>query len=99
MQHVLDVMSPTAGPSSYLLSLSLSWSWSLTHATDYSEEMIMRRYRKELAGQLGNLVMRSTSSTLNPAAVAPVKPAGTINPADQSLHEKLVQLPGKAKKK
>ncbi|ORY96367.1 tRNA synthetases class I (M)-domain-containing protein [Syncephalastrum racemosum] len=65
----------------------------LADDADYSEEMIMRRYRKELAGQLGNLVMRSTSSTLNPAAVAPGKPAGTINPADQSLHEKLVQLP------
>lgn len=41
-------------------------------------DMAFRRYKKELAGQLGNLLSRSTSSALNPT--------GTIPPGIDLLH-------------
>ncbi|KAG0205215.1 methionyl-tRNA synthetase [Mortierella sp. GBA30] len=47
----------------------------LADDADYSSVMVMERYRKLLAGQLGNLLSRSTSVALNPSSTIPAKPS------------------------
>ncbi|CAG8541928.1 2213_t:CDS:10 [Ambispora leptoticha] len=59
---------------------------------DYSEDWIQERYRKELAGQLGNLLSRCTSATVNPSQHIPPKPAKSTS-EDIILHQKLIELP------
>jgi len=47
-----------------------------------------------LAGQLGNLVSRSTSLTLNPSRWIPKTPSfKNVHPDDKALHLKLQTLP------
>ncbi|KAI9490352.1 tRNA synthetases class I (M)-domain-containing protein [Zychaea mexicana] len=58
---------------------------------DYSEDNIIKRY-KDLAGQLGNLLNRSTAPALNPNAIAPAMPQN-VGARDQTLHAKLAALP------
>ncbi|KAI8374407.1 tRNA synthetases class I (M)-domain-containing protein [Radiomyces spectabilis] len=58
---------------------------------DYSEDMIKKRYKKDLAGQLGNLLNRSSSSSLNPEGVVPGL-AGELDERDVTLHQALSQL-------
>ncbi|KAF9099419.1 methionyl-tRNA synthetase [Mortierella sp. AD031] len=66
----------------------------LVDDADYSSELVAGRYRKQLAGQLGNLLSRSTSAALNPSAKVPTQPsADNIHPDDKALHEKLEALP------
>ncbi|CAG8751990.1 11905_t:CDS:1, partial [Racocetra fulgida] len=40
----------------------------------YDPVILQTRYRKDLAGQLGNLLSRSTSLALNPSSTVPSKP-------------------------
>ncbi|KAF9137193.1 methionyl-tRNA synthetase [Mortierella sp. GBA39] len=62
---------------------------------DYSSELVAGRYKKLLAGQLGNLLNRSTSVALNPSNKVPKQPsADNVHPDDKALHEKLEALPG-----
>ncbi|CAG8442119.1 1313_t:CDS:2 [Diversispora eburnea] len=59
----------------------------------YSESNLHTRYRKELAGQLGNLVSRSTSVSLNPTSLVPTFPLD-IKEKDVNLTNSLKNLPG-----
>ncbi|KAI8333174.1 tRNA synthetases class I (M)-domain-containing protein [Chlamydoabsidia padenii] len=62
---------------------------------DYSEEEIKKRYKKDLAGQFGNLLNRSTGQALNPEGKVPgLTLTSEIDPRDQAIHEKLTALPG-----
>ena len=64
--------------------------------TDYSEQNIQFRYKKDLVGQLGNLVSRSASNTLNPKLLIPQNPNNnSSNSDDLALRDKLQSLPGK----
>ncbi|ORZ25941.1 tRNA synthetases class I (M)-domain-containing protein, partial [Absidia repens] len=62
---------------------------------DYSEDHIKMRYKKDLAGQLGNLLNRSTAPSLNPEAQVPavaLEVMDHVDPRDRPLHDKLVAL-------
>ncbi|CAG8518492.1 9795_t:CDS:10 [Paraglomus brasilianum] len=62
--------------------------------TDYSEQNIQFRYKKDLVGQLGNLVSRSASNTLNPKLLIPQNPNNnSSNSDDLALRDKLQSLP------
>ncbi|KAF9438898.1 methionyl-tRNA synthetase [Entomortierella beljakovae] len=66
----------------------------LVDDADYSSELVMQRYKKSLGGQLGNLLNRSTSATLNPSCLVPKPPSeDDINPLDKALYLKLQTLP------
>ncbi|KAG2224893.1 hypothetical protein INT45_010842 [Circinella minor] len=58
---------------------------------DYTEDNIIKRY-KDLAGQLGNLLNRSTAPALNPEGTIPVTPK-KLDARDETLHTKLTSLP------
>jgi len=61
---------------------------------DYASELVTERYRKLLAGQLGNLLSRCTSVNLNSSRFVPTQPSfDNIHPDDKSLHLKLKLLP------
>lgn len=63
--------------------------------SDYASELVTERYRKLLAGQLGNLLSRCTSVNLNSSRQVPAQPSfDEIHPDDKSLHLKLKVLPG-----
>ncbi|KAF9956721.1 methionyl-tRNA synthetase [Mortierella alpina] len=65
----------------------------LADDADYSSEMVNARYRKSLAGQLGNLLSRSTSVALNPSSLIPSAPEQeNIHPDDMLLREKMERL-------
>ena len=65
-------------------------------STDYSDQNIEFRYKKDLVGQLGNLISRSASNTLNPKLLIPQTPnVNNSNSDDLALQEKLQSLPGK----
>ncbi|KAF9350625.1 methionyl-tRNA synthetase [Mortierella sp. AD094] len=67
----------------------------LVDDADYSSELVKQRYRKLLGGQLGNLLNRSTSTSLNPQSKVPAAPLkDNIHPDDKALHLKLQLLPG-----
>ncbi|CAG8783337.1 28217_t:CDS:2, partial [Racocetra persica] len=61
----------------------------------YDPVILQTRYRKDLAGQLGNLVSRSTSLALNPSSTVPCKPLiiEGVNEKDMTLYKMLQQLP------
>ncbi|KAL1922969.1 uncharacterized protein VTP21DRAFT_9345 [Calcarisporiella thermophila] len=59
---------------------------------DYSEQTLGTVYKKELAGQLGNLLNRATSSTLNPTGTVPALKS-EVDERDRALHAKLEGLP------
>ncbi|KAG0032833.1 methionyl-tRNA synthetase [Podila clonocystis] len=66
----------------------------LVDDADYSSELVSERYRKLLAGQLGNLLSRSTSLALNPSQTIPVQPSmDNVHPDDKALHLKMQCLP------
>ena len=54
---------------------------------------VAKRYRKDLADQLGNLVMRCASKKVNPAMEAPRQP-DAISEVETELIEKLKSLRG-----
>ncbi|KAF7731198.1 Methionine--tRNA ligase, mitochondrial [Apophysomyces ossiformis] len=57
---------------------------------DYSEEMIKTRYKKDLAGQLGNLLNRSTAKSLNASEIVPrLNPR--LDPRDKVVHTKITE--------
>lgn len=62
----------------------------------YDPAILQTRYRKDLAGQLGNLVSRSTSLALNPLSMVPSPPLfiESVNEKDMTLFKMLQQLPG-----
>lgn len=61
---------------------------------DYSSDLVTERYRKLLAGQLGNLLSRSTSLALNPSQKIPARPSmDNVHPDDKALHLKMQLLP------
>ncbi|RKP10661.1 tRNA synthetase class I [Thamnocephalis sphaerospora] len=61
--------------------------------SDYSEESIRKRYKKELSGQLGNLLSRATSASLLPNGIFPRPPeAGHLEASDHELRESLSSL-------
>ncbi|KAF9974641.1 methionyl-tRNA synthetase [Actinomortierella ambigua] len=63
----------------------------LADDANYSSELIQGRYKKLLAGQLGNLLSRSTSEALNPTRRLPTQPT-TFDNRSQPLVLKLQQL-------
>lgn len=71
-------------------NLALTW----VTCVDFSESNMIKRY-KDLAGQLGNLLSRSTGTALNPDAMVPAAPQGPVDTRDQALHKKLTQVAGR----
>ncbi|KAI9302214.1 tRNA synthetases class I (M)-domain-containing protein [Cunninghamella echinulata] len=57
---------------------------------DYSEEELKKRYKKDLAGQLGNLLNRSIGKSLNPMNQLTTTALTEVDKRDQVLHDKLV---------
>jgi methionyl-tRNA synthetase len=55
--------------------------------------MINKVYRKELAGQLGNLFSRTSSATLNPSQTYPTLYREELREGDHRLRKTLSQLP------
>lgn len=57
--------------------------------------MIHTRYKKDLAGQLGNLLNRCTAKSLLPNGVIPGKLNDTVDPKDQPIHTAIIETAGK----
>ncbi|KAJ3039599.1 methionyl-tRNA synthetase [Rhizophlyctis rosea] len=57
----------------------------------FSLREVIKRYKKDLAGQLGNLVMRCSSKKVNPKLEAPHEP-GEITAAETEIIDKLTRL-------
>ncbi|KAK3815257.1 MAG: tRNA synthetases class I (M)-domain-containing protein [Benniella sp.] len=67
----------------------------LADDADYSSAMVVERHRKLLAGQLGNLLSRSTSVALNPSQEIPRAPSlENVHNDDKFLNLRLRTLPG-----
>ncbi|CAO3660856.1 unnamed protein product [Umbelopsis vinacea] len=60
---------------------------------DYSHEAVMVRYKKDLAGQLGNLVARCTAPALIPKGTVPTYNKNVMTNEDRTLHDQLLRLP------
>ncbi|KAI8581281.1 hypothetical protein K450DRAFT_233966 [Umbelopsis ramanniana AG] len=60
---------------------------------DYSHEAVMVRYKKDLAGQLGNLLARCTAPALIPSGIVPVYDEDAVTKDDLVLQEQLKALP------
>ncbi|KAI8091280.1 tRNA synthetases class I (M)-domain-containing protein [Gilbertella persicaria] len=60
---------------------------------DYSEDMIRTRYKKDLAGQLGNLLNRATAKSLLPNGIVPKK-SSSVDPRDEMLHKQISETAG-----
>jgi hypothetical protein len=54
----------------------------------------MVRYKKDLAGQLGNLLARSTAPALIPSGTVPVYNKDAVTKDDRVLQDQLQALPG-----
>lgn len=61
--------------------------------------MIQTRYKKDLAGQLGNLLNRTTAKSLIPSGIVPVKKDATIDARDEFMHKQILETAGKKKNK
>jgi methionyl-tRNA synthetase len=57
--------------------------------------MIKIRYKKDLAGQLGNLLNRATATSLLPSGCVPGNT--TLDARDKELHDKIATVSGKEK--
>lgn len=57
----------------------------------------MVRYKKDLAGQLGNLLARCTAPALIPSGIVPVYNEEAVTKDDLVIQEQLKALPGKEK--
>lgn len=55
--------------------------------------MIETRYKKDLAGQLGNLLNRATAQSLLPSGAVPGK-KNKVDPRDEMLHDQIGQTAG-----
>ncbi|KAI8998400.1 tRNA synthetases class I (M)-domain-containing protein [Gaertneriomyces semiglobifer] len=64
----------------------------ISEDADYSERTIHMRFKKDLAAQLGNLVMRCTAPKINPGMIVPMA-HNELTEADQHLLAQLEQLP------
>jgi methionyl-tRNA synthetase len=74
--------------------LLIPYRFPLSPVLDYSSELVAGKYKKLLAGQLGNLLSRSTSIPLNPSRLIPATPSfDNIHPDDMALHLKMKLLP------
>ncbi|KAI9286339.1 tRNA synthetases class I (M)-domain-containing protein [Umbelopsis sp. AD052] len=60
---------------------------------DYSHEAVMVRYKKDLAGQLGNLLARCTAPALIPSGMVPVYNENAVTKDDHVLQDQLKALP------
>ncbi|KAI8049602.1 hypothetical protein BDF22DRAFT_699615 [Syncephalis plumigaleata] len=61
--------------------------------SDYSEELVMKRYKKELLGQLGNLLSRSISPTLLRQGYVPSPPhVNQLQTSDKEIRSILLEL-------
>lgn len=56
--------------------------------------MIHTRYKKDLAGQLGNLLNRTTGKALIPSGILPIKKDTAIDPNDESIHKTIMETAG-----
>lgn len=56
--------------------------------------MIHTRYKKDLAGQLGNLLNRSTAKSLLPDEIAVAKSSDMVDARDQLIHDKIIGTAG-----
>ncbi|RUS20369.1 tRNA synthetases class I (M)-domain-containing protein [Endogone sp. FLAS-F59071] len=65
----------------------------ITDDGDYSDGSITTRHRKDLAGQLGNLVSRSMADSLNPSGLVP-RASEKLDMRDATLTDKLEKLSG-----
>ncbi|RKP23310.1 tRNA synthetases class I (M)-domain-containing protein [Syncephalis pseudoplumigaleata] len=66
----------------------------LADDSDYSEELVRKRYKKELLGQLGNLLARTISPTLLPQGYIPSPPHATqLQTDDREIRSGLLELP------
>ncbi|KAJ1550533.1 methionyl-tRNA synthetase, partial [Nowakowskiella sp. JEL0078] len=59
----------------------------ITDDSEFSINTIEKRYRKDLAGQLGNLLMRCTAPKINPFQIVPSRPVN-LSDVDLKLLEK-----------
>ncbi|TPX67891.1 methionine---tRNA ligase [Spizellomyces sp. 'palustris'] len=64
----------------------------ITNDAEFADSMIHMRYKKDLAGQLGNLAMRCSAPRINPEMTIPSEP-GVITNAEAVLDGKLRALP------
>ncbi|KAJ3015861.1 Methionine--tRNA ligase, mitochondrial [Thoreauomyces humboldtii] len=62
------------------------------HDSEFSEKTLDARYKKDLAGQLGNLVMRCSVPKVNRSMTIPLAP-GPLTAAETALDTKLKELP------
>jgi methionyl-tRNA synthetase len=56
--------------------------------------MIKTRYKKDLAGQLGNLLNRATAKSLLPNGTIPGKNE-VVDPRDEPIHKQIYSTAGK----
>ena len=61
--------------------------------------MILTRYKKDLVGQLGNLLNRTTAKSLIRDGIIPVKSNLNMDARDESIHAKLTETAGKCTQK
>ena len=61
---------------------------------EFSMDTIMRRYKHDLAGQLGNLAMRATSLKINPTGKVPDSLATTASKEESEIMETCLHLRG-----
>ncbi|KAI9471803.1 MAG: tRNA synthetases class I (M)-domain-containing protein [Benjaminiella poitrasii] len=61
---------------------------------DYSEEMIQKRYKKDLMGQLGNLLNRATAKSLLPNRIVPGNYNIMIDARDKVIHDQITKTAG-----
>ncbi|KAI9102506.1 tRNA synthetases class I (M)-domain-containing protein [Phlyctochytrium arcticum] len=65
----------------------------VTYDAEFSERTVEMRYKKDLAGQLGNLAMRCCAPKINPSGKIPSDP-GIITDAEENLVRKLDGVAG-----
>jgi methionyl-tRNA synthetase len=61
---------------------------------EFSLDTIWRRYKYDLAGQLGNLAMRATSLKINPSGRVPDALASNPTPEEIEIMQSCRQLRG-----
>ncbi|KNE56592.1 methionine-tRNA ligase [Allomyces macrogynus ATCC 38327] len=60
---------------------------------DWSNDLMKKVYKKELAGQIGNLFARASSAAINPSSIYPVLDLAHADVSDHVLRARLTALP------
>ncbi|KAH6563375.1 methionine-tRNA ligase [Batrachochytrium salamandrivorans] len=59
---------------------------------EFSDSLVLKRYKHDLGGHLGNLIMRACSSSINKTGTIPLEISAPLNVAGKALIEKLDTL-------